>query len=76
MQLKALTSAALLAGAQAFVAPGAGKPALALRAEEVEADHTFTLSWAQHALVDSLVRWLGEGVADGEPAVAAAGSTA
>ena len=37
MQLKALTSAALLAGAQAFVAPGAGKPALALRAEEVEA---------------------------------------
>ena len=37
MQLKALTSAALLAGAQAFVAPGATKPALALRAEEVEA---------------------------------------
>ena len=37
MQLKALTSAALLAGAQAFVAPGASKPALALRAEEVEA---------------------------------------
>merc|ERR1719163_1964300 len=33
MQLKALTSAALLAGAQAFVAPGASKPALALRAE-------------------------------------------
>lgn len=51
----------------------AGQP---IRAEEVEADHTFTLSWAQHALVDSLVRWLGEGVADGEPAVAAAGSTA
>ena len=37
MQLKALTSAALLARAQAFVAPGASKPALALRAEEVEA---------------------------------------
>ena len=37
MQLKALTSAALLAGAQAFVAPGASRPALALRAEEVEA---------------------------------------
>ena len=37
MQLKALTSAALLAGAQALVAPGASKPALALRAEEVEA---------------------------------------
>jgi len=37
MQLKALTSAALLAGAKAFIAPGAGKPALALRAEEVEA---------------------------------------
>jgi hypothetical protein len=37
MQLKALTSAALLAGAQAFVAPGASKPALVLRAEEVEA---------------------------------------
>ena len=37
MQLKALTSAALLASAQAFVAPGASKPALALRAEEVEA---------------------------------------
>ena len=33
MQLKALTSAALLAGAQALVAPGATKPALALRAE-------------------------------------------
>ena len=33
MQLKALTSAALLAGAQALVAPGASKPALALRAE-------------------------------------------
>ena len=30
MQLKALTSAALLAGAQALVAPGATKPALAL----------------------------------------------
>ena len=37
MQLKALTSAALLAGAQAFMAPSASKPALALRAEEVEA---------------------------------------
>ena len=37
MQLKALTSAALLAGAQALVAPGATKPALALRAEEGEA---------------------------------------
>ena len=37
MQLKALTSAALLAGAKAFIAPGASKPALALRAEEVEA---------------------------------------
>ena len=37
MQLKALPSAALLAGAHAFVAPGATKPALALRAEEVEA---------------------------------------
>ena len=33
MQLKALTSAALLAAAQAFVAPGASKPALVLRAE-------------------------------------------
>ena len=37
MQLKALTSAALLAGAQALVAPGATKPELALRAEEGEA---------------------------------------
>ena len=37
MQLKALTSAALLAGAQALVAPGASKPTLALRAEEGEA---------------------------------------
>ncbi len=36
-----------------------GRP---VRVEEIDADHTFTLSWSQEALVRSLEDWIEEGV--------------